>query len=66
VCEAAGRTRLPVALPTNGQVACSWNTTSGYFHCSVKMPSGVQTETCHAYRIAMRENVGTGTHLCII
>ncbi len=41
-------------------VTCSWNTTTGYFQCSIKTPSGVQTGTSHPYKITARENVGTG------
>ena len=41
-------------------VVCSWNTTSGYFRCLIKTPSGVQTGTSHPHKITATENVGTG------
>lgn len=57
----AGQIRVKFTGPRVSPVtaACAWKTTTGYFKCWLKVPTGIETGKTAAYKITAQERLGT-------
>ncbi|MGD0703036.1 MAG: pentapeptide repeat-containing protein [Trebonia sp.] len=57
----AGQVRVTLTGPGISRVTavCAWKAATGYFQCSVKVPSGIKAGKSFAYAITARERLGT-------
>jgi uncharacterized protein YjbI with pentapeptide repeats len=54
------RVTLSGARVSGVTTACSWNSATAYFHCSIRTPHAVRAGRSHPYTITVTENVGAG------
>jgi uncharacterized protein YjbI with pentapeptide repeats len=57
----AGEVRVAFTGPGISRVtaACAWKASTGYFQCTVNVPSGIQTGKSSGYTITAQERLGT-------